>query len=503
MSSQFKPVNLISLLAVYHTGDEDLFKQFTGYCAIGLAQSGVRKAEMEDLEMLVNWMGDNGAEAGDFDNFYLNYSIPQIGKEFDLLRFGTQSVVDIEIKRSASIEKITKQLVRNEYYLSFLPHKSKRLFTYVCDTGQLYELDGGNVKTRSCEVLIDGLEAQSHVEIRDINSLFNPANYLVSPFNSTLKFVNHRYFLTKQQEEVKAKVFGVIKKGTSRYFAITGKPGTGKTLLVYDIARDLADAGRKLLIVHCAPLNGGQNELIVEHGWNIICAKYLSDKVLADCDVVVVDEVQRLYPRQLNTVLDAANRSNLICIFSFDAAQCLRTEEIEWNNAGKINKLCESYVHTLTDKIRTNAEIAEFIGCLLDSKRRPKSLNFSGVSVSYCDKCTDVKAMLTVMKDQGWTVPVYTPSQYGSFGYERYGIPSLSTHEVIGQEFDKVVVVIDSDFYYGEDGKLYSNINHNERVYSKPKMFYQIISRTRSRLHILFLQNVPVFQRCLSLLGKG
>lgn len=137
MSSQFKPVNLISLLAVYHTGDEDLFKQFTGYCAIGLAQSGVRKAEMEDLEMLVNWMGDNGAEAGDFDNFYLNYSIPQIGKEFDLLRFGTQSVVDIEIKRSASIEKITKQLVRNEYYLSFLPHKSKRLFTYVCDTGQL------------------------------------------------------------------------------------------------------------------------------------------------------------------------------------------------------------------------------------------------------------------------------------------------------------------------------------------------------------------------------
>lgn len=155
---------------------------------------------MEDLEMLVNWMGDNGAEAGDFDNFYLNYSIPQIGKEFDLLRFGTQSVVDIEIKRSASIEKITKQLVRNEYYLSFLPHKSKRLFTYVCDTGQLYELDGGNVKERSCEVLIDGLEAQSHVEIRDINSLFNPANYLVSPFNSTLKFVNHRYFLTKQHK---------------------------------------------------------------------------------------------------------------------------------------------------------------------------------------------------------------------------------------------------------------------------------------------------------------
>ncbi len=487
-------------MAVYNTGDDELFRQYTYYNGIGLAQHGMRPAEMDDIDILMADMHACGACGEDFDNWFVGYSIPQIGKEFDLLRFGADSVIDLEIKRTGTLQKIERQLRRNSYYISFLKHKRKLLFCYVCASKKIYRWNGDGIEECSLDILIEAIDRQGYCEIPDIDSLFNPADYLVSPFNSTAEFVQRRYFLTKQQEEIKDKIMKAIDKGRTRYHAVTGKPGTGKTLLVYDMVNDLIDRGRKVLIIHCAKLNQGQLELINDHNWDIIRAKDHTTRRLTEYDVIVVDEAQRIYPNQLKAILDSIKKSSTACIFSFDAQQCLSNREISYDNAGHIVQLCGDNVHTLTEKIRTNHEVAEFLSCLLDRNRHPSLKHYPNISISYCDNDRDAKSRLAMLRDRGWTVPVYTPSQFNSFRYESYCIRSQSAHEVIGQEFDDIVVVIDSDFLYDDNGILCTNVTYDDRIYSKAKMFYQIISRTRRRLHILFINNRPVFHYCLSLL---
>ena len=107
--------------------------------------------------------------------------------------------------------------------------------------------------------------------------------------------------------------------------------------------------------------------------------------------------------------------------------------------------------------------------------------------------------MLVMYKSQGWKVPTYTPGLYSKFHYEDYKIVSDSAHQVIGQEFDDVVAVIDNHFYYDENGSLATQAS-DEKVYSQKKMFYQIVTRTRKRLHILVFDNPGMMSHLLGIL---
>lgn len=134
-------------MAVYNTGDDELFRQYTDYNGIGLAQHGMRPAEMDDIDILMADMHACGACGEDFDNWFVGYSIPQIGKEFDLLRFGADSVIDLEIKRTGTLQKIERQLRRNSYYISFLKHKGS--FCSAMSAPQRKSTDGTETVSRN------------------------------------------------------------------------------------------------------------------------------------------------------------------------------------------------------------------------------------------------------------------------------------------------------------------------------------------------------------------
>ena len=79
------------------------------------------------------------------ENFYLNYKIPQINKEFDLLRIGKTSIVNIELKsKNIDEERILKQLQRNYYYLSFLDRKIY-CFTFIAEDKSVYQYDNNEL----------------------------------------------------------------------------------------------------------------------------------------------------------------------------------------------------------------------------------------------------------------------------------------------------------------------------------------------------------------------
>ncbi|EAI1237052.1 hypothetical protein A0U21_00465 [Campylobacter lari] len=69
-------------------------------------------------ELLKN---QNIKEQNIFENYYISYKLPHIEKEFDLLRVGENTIINIELKSEFTDEnKILLQLKRNYYYLTML-----------------------------------------------------------------------------------------------------------------------------------------------------------------------------------------------------------------------------------------------------------------------------------------------------------------------------------------------------------------------------------------------
>lgn len=231
------------------------------------------------------------------DDFLFGYVIPQINKEFDLLRFGENYNINIELKSDITVESQKEQLIKNHFYLNFLTKRTK-YFSYSPDISSLIEYDPvtGNFnenvdKSYFKEVICQQVISQYNLE--EVDNLFDIKNYLVSPFNDIDRFLGSEYFLTNHQKDiVKEIVEGAEDK---RIVGIKGNPGTGKSLLIYHIAKILKQQSKKAIIIHGANLNKGQDELN-KQGFNIVSIKSFSTvmKNSNQYDFIIIDEAQRL-----------------------------------------------------------------------------------------------------------------------------------------------------------------------------------------------------------------
>lgn len=487
-----KSVNIISLVQAYRSLEPTEFSDYIEYYGVDINNN-----EVEDLQNLASKMYEILPFVNIFDVFYVSYKIQHISKEFDLLRFGSNYILNVELKNSSTEEKVKKQLIRNKYYLSHI-NKIVHNFSFVVQTNTLYKLDGkSELEIVDFSLLTQLLTNQNLLKIDNPDTLFNPSDYLVSPFNSTDKFTNNQYFLTGQQELIRSNVLQIISKSISAFISITGGPGTGKTLLIYDIVKWIR-AKKRTLIVHCGNLNEGHNRLI-QLGWQITPIKNFRNYDLANFDLVVVDETQRIYANQFDKLIVDAAASNTVCIFSYDRQQTLSSKEARANIEGRINSVGGISKFKLSDKIRTNKEIAGFIKLLFNNQRNDISLsNCGNVDFDYFTDITTVKNYIRLISSDGWEVLKLTPSLHVTEHHESYSdIFSKNSHTVIGQEFDNVAVVIDEYFSYDSSGAL---IYQSNTYYDSVKMLFQNITRTRKKLKLIIISNKPVLNRCLSIL---
>ncbi|MCC9009108.1 DNA/RNA helicase domain-containing protein [Pseudomonas putida] len=434
-------INLVSLIQASESLGAKSFDEFMQFHGITL-----RKGELEDLSNLVVELDYSPGEMKIFDDFYLGYKIPQIGKEFDLLRFSENTIINIELKSSCSEEKAKNQLIRNRYYLKFT-EKKVRTFTYISDKNELYELDeNSNFTIAKISTLKSLLKRQEPSKIEAIDALFDPSNYLVSPFNSTEKFLDDEYFLTHQQEEYKSKIIKSVGASAKAHFvSITGSAGTGKTLLVYDVAKELQGVGYKIAIIHCGQFNDGHLKL-KSKGWDIFEIRNYRSCKLATYDTIIIDEAQRIKKEQLELIVAEIKDANKVCIFSYDKAQTLSKKEERSDIGAEINKITLDH-YSLSEKIRTNKEIADFIKALFNNTRNHALSNKGNIEVAYFSNVEDAKSYLSSLSNQEWEVIRFTPSQYHPEHHEKYFNQTGNTsHKVIGQEFDQVAIPIDHFF---------------------------------------------------------
>lgn len=459
----------------------------------------IRDGEVKDLKSLIDNLSTQAESNSIFNGYYVGYKIPQIGKEFDLLRFGRECLINIELKSTCSKEKIEKQLIRNKYYLN-CTRNSLYSFTFVSGTEKLYLLDDSlRIKEVDFSFLDNLINKQIVDYIEDSDELFNPSNYLVSPFNSTQKFLENEYFLTHQQEDIKSQILKYLNREKQcTFISVKGSAGTGKTLLVYDIVKNLRKESKKLLIVHCGSLNNGQYNLR-KNGWEIIPIKEMENSDLSKYDVVIIDEAQRIYPEQFSIIVEKIVTTSGCCIFSYDKSQTLASWEEQRDIGSKISSIEGIVEYRLSEKIRTNKEISTFIKSLFNRKRNFELINKGNIELNYFENLEDAKGYLGSLNLLEWEILRFTPSRFNSEYHEKYSkFFSKPSHKVIGQEFDGVAVTIDKFFYYSESGELKYR---NKSYYDPVKMLFQNITRTRKRLNLVIIGNEEILNRCVSILN--
>lgn len=458
----------------------------------------IREAEIEDLVNLASAIKGVGGKLESFNGFYVGYKIPQIGKEFDLLKFGQDSIINIEVKRDCTTEKAKAQLLRNNYYLSFMGKKIFA-FTFVSSSGELLFFRGDSQLERvNAADLLEIIATQAIDKEAAPDSLFKPSDYLVSPFNSTGKFLAGEYFLTHQQEEFKDRILSSITSTPGASFtSITGSAGTGKTLLTFDIARHLYAEGGKVLVIHCGLLNEGHYAL-ANQGWVIDSIKNHRLHDLAHFDLVVVDEAQRIFQHQLDDIVGRVNAAGRGCIFSYDKTQTLSNWEARNDTAGRIDAIASITRYKLSEKIRTNKEIASFIKMLFNNRGTATAQSSENIQINYFSNTEDAKDYLNGLDEAEWKVLRFTPSQYNNEHHKEYfDARSKTSHQVIGQEFDSVAIAVDRYFAYDDAGDL---VYGGGAYYAPTQMLFQNITRARRRLNLVIIENQTILKRCLEIL---
>lgn len=435
--------------------------------------------ERDSIHTLVTYLNELDIKA--FDKFYYSYSIPKIGKEFDLLKFGKKMILSIELKsENVGFERIKNQLILNKRYLKYLG-KPLKLYTFVMDEKAFYELTSDNklVKVNKEKVINDIISLENEEEI-DVDKLFHACDYLVSPINEVDKFLNNRYFLTTHQDFIKKTIFQNLNQ---KYFKIAGEAGTGKTLLLYDLAKELSlNYSVRIVSLDNLTSNIQKIDLYFE---NIVISN-INDLENVKEDYLLIDDCQRLKVDEFKKIISL----NKKLVFFIDAKQVFTQTQISQRIDLLINKL-NPLSFKLTNSIRINNELYYFTRAIFDLNYQMVSFNHQDIEVSYAATINDLNRLLTYYDQSGYELIAYPNScqyQVKSYGYEM----------VIGNEFNKSMLIIDSDFIYEEE-KLKTKGNP---FFLKENLLYQGLVRTKEKVVVICYRNKTVFKQIIKQIGK-
>lgn len=523
----------VNLYLLTRNKDKHFYTEYENVLSARSEPLKVKEHEFDNLIRLVEMLCEHGAGVRELEGFYYSYTIRQIGKEFDLLKIHcNHTVLNIELKSQAvTEEKIEKQLLKNKYYLSSIA-RELYLFTFVDETGELYRLEGEALRLCTIEELLRVMRNFSAFETGDIDTFFSAKDYLISPLNMPKKFVENRYFLTQQQEMIKHEILCEIagegrflsweNAGTSGegrflnwentgteeerkglYWGITGMAGTGKTLLLYDLAKACSAYGT-CCIVHCGMLSEGHmmlNGMLEEI--SIIDAMALSSVEWSTYRFLFVDEAQRMTTEILKEIVEVTQNYDIPAVFSYDYFQTLSKTEQRRNIPGKLKELNCFQERKLSGRIRSNEEMSSFIRILLDlNDVSGKRYRYDAVDVVFAaDRKEAENIILYYCNEKEYTYIEYETSK------ERTLLSNVCrrgycTENAIGQEFEQVIITLDDKFYYNEEGRLQGK-NHPNPDYIYDRLFFQGVSRTREKLCIVVIGNETLFENIVSIKYKS
>ena len=482
----------LNLYALSRIRDEYSFGVVEQCLSGGSGGRQTRRHEMGSLRILVDRLLGEGVVLEELDGYFFGYTIPHIGKEFDLLKLVAGRCLSVELKsEEVALEKIRGQLLRNRHYLSHLKRETL-LYTVVTEPFRIFRLDAdGELREAELSELTQVVHSFAEPYSEDLSEHFRAVDFLVSPVNAPERFLRGEYFLTQEQDQIRREIVKAAPAG-DRIFHVSGRPGTGKTLLLYDLAKVLAKQG-ETLVIHCGLLNEG-HRMIEEatEGLSILSDADLTAgrRVLADKCFVLVDESQRMEGEVYGRLLRGVRRRKLLCVFFSDEGQILTASQRQARIAERIARVTKGSSYHLHTKIRTNREIYAFISGLMDRKMRPREREEeTHVFLNFAADLGELKKLLAYYRGKGFVFIHGVPAK----GPAGKLTGDLDVHQVIGQEFDRVVMVMDGAFAYDAEGVL-------QGKELAPQLLYQGATRAREELALIVLGEESLFRQVVSVL---
>ena len=370
--------------------------------------NGIHKFDDNDIKSLQSFIPKINSE--NRTNFNISYVIERLDKEFDLIKMDEELIINIELKSTyCDLEQCKEnyKLLSKEY----LAHEIY-VFCYESETSSLLKYD--NVNEKFIKVEFDEF---NKILSRIKNGILIDININISPiYINPEVYLENQYTLSSSQNSAKNEVI----KSDKKINIISGRAGSGKSLLALDLYRFYITSGYSVSYLTPFMLNDIVNEKLI--------------------DLVKMKTVKNFL---------GLSKPTQICIV--DEAQRLSGSDIE-----KIQKLVSNKIIFLGD-INQNIDYEQgFIKLYENRNEKEISLNDQVKSYEIYDSEYLIKTNIPTDLDQ-----ITISSKYGYFDNDQMRITySIDDYQFIYDE--------STDFY--KDFSEYK-VNHGYKKY-KDKIYY-------------------------------
>lgn len=221
--------------------------------------------------------------------------------------------------------------------------------------------------------------------------------------------------------------------------------------------------------------------------------------------------------QQYTKLVDTINNSQTKFIISLDGRQTINKDEKEENSKKLFNFIKEvGKTFSLKDKFRTNPEMSRFIQLLFKIPIHKKIDLISNIdqniTIKYFDNRRSGNKYISDMNSNSdWEVLNYTKDRYVKRGIHNMCDVGLTSHSIIGQEFDKIIIPLDFNFFYTEQSitdsktgeiKVFKLLETTDNFYPLKKMLYQNLTRTRGKIEVVIIENRSIFNEICGLVDS-
>ena len=436
-----------------------------------------------------------------------------VSEEFDILRFSNKKIINIELKsKKISKKEIKRQLNRHNYFLKSIDIALEvKLFTYIQETDKLFKYCDNKKDIVPCKFkeLID--EIPTDFLEQNLLEKINPTSFIISPYSDIKRFSSSQYFFNIQQEQAEKQ----LKRSDKHLLGLRGGAGTGKSLILFDVAEYFSSNKKyEVLFIFCSKMEKDEIENIDK----VVSFKFTDivnvvDINPEDFDIIIIDESQRLKECQWNDYISLLDKGKIQkLILSVDNSQTLRPEESVLNIEEKLKSISENdkdkieYVNYLTKSVRSDIELETFIKKLFDKKKFINEIDFPKVNAVYFENESNAHSFIEYCQKKENFVPIELPEckkfKYGreySTELKKISPFSNSAFDVVGREFDRVVLPLRKEISYNSEGKLIIDTRQDYR-YLAENCLFQAITRVKSELLLIVIGNEELYRKIYEIL---
>lgn len=455
-----------------------------------------KKLEKEDFRLFSQLMLPNLHENEDFGGWFLGTDL-LIVPDFDVVLNLEAGIINLDLKHENGNQKlaeIEKKFVAQNRMFRILNCKAINL-VFLADSEKLLQYKDSIFTEVSFSRLAQFIRCNQIIyqnKLKDLDS----QDYLIAPLQNIEKFLEGRYWLTEKQQSI------VNNISTCGIYGIEGAAGTGKTLIAYDFIRRYGNQ-KKILLIFSGNLRKEHEKLASKfEKVEFISAKDVTEDILNEFEVVIVDESQRLHGwvRQIIAPWARTHSSDKSIVFLYDVNQALGPKD-----AGVLmSNLCRTFekdgvgsVYKLRKGMRSNPYIEAFVRNVFSLDKKPtKDISLekmkSRIDVRYFASAEMAIPWIQTQINNGYVFITPTGDNRNPASADQFmNLKSINTHEIIGGEIDKVVTYIDNAVKYNNKGKL---VKVGTEYYFNDTECYVNMSRAKKKLKLAIIKSPDIYK---------